>query len=91
MINGIDVPEVLKIGSGVFALILFSISLMAYYRVRERRLLFVSSAFGLYFVKVIAAHLDIFIANLETSFLDFLVAFIDFVILLFFFLAIVKK
>jgi len=91
MFEGLDLAELLKLGSGLFALILLFISLLAYYRNRQRRLLFVSGAFGLYFVKVIAEHLDLFIPNIETSFLDLLLAFIDFVILLLFFLAIVKS
>lgn len=91
MIEGLDIAELLKLGSGLFALILLFISLLAYYRSRQRRLLFVSGAFGLYFVKIIAQHLDLFLPNLETSFLDLLLALIDFVVLLLFFLAIIKS
>jgi hypothetical protein len=87
----LDIAELLKLGSGLFALILLFISLLAYYRSRQRRLLFVSGAFGLYFVEIITEHLDLFLPNLETSFLDLLLAFINFVILLLFFLAIIKK
>lgn len=91
MFEELDIAELLKLGSGVFALILLFISLLAYYRSRQRRLLFVSGAFGLYFFKIIAEHLDLFLPNLETSFLDLLLALTDFVILLLFFLAIIKK
>ncbi len=91
MIEGIDIAELLKLGSGLFAFVLLSVSLLAYYRSRQRRLLFVSGAFGLYFFKVIVEHLDLLIPNMDTSVLDFLLAFIDFIILLLFFLAIVKK
>jgi hypothetical protein len=91
MFEGLDLAELFKLGSGVFALILLSISLLAYYRSRQRRLLFVSGAFGLYFIKIITEHLDLFFPNLETSFLDILLAFIDFIILLLFFLAIIKN
>lgn len=91
MFEGLDIAELLKLGSGLFALILLFISLLAYYRSRQRRLLFVSGAFGLYFVKIITEHLDLFLPNLETSFLDLLLAFINFIILLLFFLAIIKK
>jgi hypothetical protein len=87
----LDIVELLELGSGLFALILLFISLLAYYRNRQRRLLFVSGAFYLYFVKVIAKHLDLFLPNLETSFMDLLLAFIDFLILLLFFLAIIKS
>jgi len=91
MLEEIDIPELLKLGSGLFALMLLAISLLAYYRNRQRRLLFVSGAFGLYFIKIITEHLDLFFPNLETSFLDLLLAFIDFIILLLFFLAIIKR
>jgi hypothetical protein len=91
MFEEFNIEELLKLGSGLFALILLLISLLAYYRNRQRRLLFVSGAFGLYFVKVIAEHLDLFLPNLETSFIDLLLAFIDFLILLLFFLAIIKS
>jgi hypothetical protein len=91
MFEELDIAELLKLGSGLFALILLFISLLAYYRNRQRRLLFVSGAFGLYFVKVITKHLDLFLPNLETSFMDLLLAFIDFLILLLFFLAIIKS
>jgi hypothetical protein len=91
MFEELDIAELLKLGSGLFALILLFISLLAYYRNRQRRLLFVSGAFGLYFVKVITEHLDLFLPNLETSFMDLLLAFIDFLILLLFFLAIIKS
>jgi len=91
MIEQLDIAELLKLGSGLFALILLAISLLAYYRNRQRRLLFVSGAFALYFIQIITEHLDIFLPNLENSFLDLLLAFIDFIILLLFFLAIIKK
>jgi hypothetical protein len=91
MFEELDIAELLKLGSGLFALILLFISLLAYYRNRQRRLLFVSGAFGLYFVKVITEHIDLFLPNLETSFMDLLLAFIDFLILLLFFLAIIKS
>jgi len=91
MIEELDIAELLKLGSGLFALVLLSISLLAYYRSRQRRLLFVSGAFGLYFIKIITENLDLFIPNLENSVWDLLLAFINFIILLLFFLAIVKR
>ncbi len=91
MFEELDIPELLKLGSGLFALMLLAISLLAYHRSRQRRLLFVSGAFGLYFIKIITEHLDLFFPNLETSLLDLLLAFIDFIILLLFFLAIIKR
>ncbi|HEU13114.1 MAG: hypothetical protein ACP5G5_01605 [Thermoplasmata archaeon] len=86
---GLDPAEILRIGSGIFSLVLFSISFYAYLRNRDRRLLFVSGAFGLYFVRVILEHLDIFIPNFDLGILDLLLSIIDFLILLLFFLAIV--
>jgi len=91
MIEELDIAELLKLGSGLFALVLLSISLLAYYRSRQRRLLFVSGAFGLYFIKIITENLDLFIPNLENSVWELLLAFINFIILLLFFLAIIKR
>ncbi len=86
---GIDWAEMLRIGSGIFSLILFAISLYAYMRNRDRRLLFVSGAFGLYFVRIVCEHLDIFIQNIDLASLDLLLSIMDFLILILFFLAIV--
>ncbi|MGB9727208.1 MAG: hypothetical protein ACPLZF_02260 [Nitrososphaeria archaeon] len=39
MIEGVDIIELLKLGSGLFAFILLLISILAYYRNRQIRLL----------------------------------------------------
>ena len=91
MIEEVGLEELLQIGSGLFALGLFVISMIAYRRSRQNRILMVSASFFLYFLKMALQHIDIILPNLETSFIDLLVASSDFVILLLFFLAVVKK
>jgi len=86
---GMDLAEILRIGSGIFSVVLFSISFYAYLRNKDRRLLFVSGAFGLYFFRVILEHMDIFIPNFDTGILDLSLSIMDFLILLLFFLAII--
>jgi hypothetical protein len=91
MIEEFGLDELLQIGSGLFALGLFVISLLAYHRSKQNRILMVSASFFLYFLKISMQHIDIFLPNLETSVIDLLISSSDFVILLLFFLAIVKK
>jgi hypothetical protein len=91
MIEELDIAEILKLGSGLIALILLFISLLAYRRIKQKRILFVSAAFALYVIKIIAEHVEIFSPNLDTSLLDLLLSFIDFAILLLFFLAVVRN
>lgn len=91
MIEEFGLEEILQIGSGLFALGLFIISLIAYHRSKQNRILIVSASFFLYFTKIALQHIDIFLPNLETSIIDLLIASSDFVILLLFFLAVVKK
>ena len=91
MIEEFDLNELLQIGSGLFALLLFALSLLAYHRSKQSRLLLVSASFFLYFFKLIMDHIDFLLPNIENSFLDLILSGIDFVILLLFFLAVVKK
>jgi heme A synthase len=81
-----DIGDVLKIGAGVFAFVLFSLSLYAWFRRRQPALLIVSSAFLLFFLKqVIGLLSDVY----EFGPLELILIFIDFVILALFFIAIV--
>jgi hypothetical protein len=86
-----DVTEVLELGAGVFAVILFALSLLAYQRTGQRRLLIVSGAFGLYVVKAFFEYLTILMPSLEKSILDLILSAVEFIILMLFFLAIVKR
>jgi hypothetical protein len=90
----IDRPEVadfIKIGAGIFAVILSALTLTAYRTLKSKRLLFVSAAFGLFAVHAIVSKLDLFIPEIESSIVEILTSTIIFLALAFFFLAIVKK
>jgi uncharacterized membrane protein YcfT len=83
-----DIADVLKIGAGVFALVLFSLSLYAWSRRKQPALVIVSSAFLLFFLKqVIGLLSDVY----EFGSLELILIFIDFVILALFFVAIVVR
>ena len=90
----IDKPEVvdfIKIGAGIFAVILSALTLTAYRNLKSKRLLFVSTAFGLFAVQAIVSKIDLFIPEIESSIVEILTSTIIFFALAFFFLAIVKK
>ncbi|NHI02483.1 hypothetical protein DYY67_0522 [Candidatus Nitrosotalea sp. TS] len=54
-----DLPESLDFATGIFAAVLFVMSLFAYRRTNMKRLLFVSAAFGLYAFRAILPSLEI--------------------------------
>ncbi|MGA8912005.1 MAG: hypothetical protein WB443_04005 [Nitrososphaeraceae archaeon] len=90
----IDKPELvdfIKIGAGIFAVILSALTLTAYRNLKSKRLLFVSAAFGLFAVQAIVSKIDLFIPGIESSIVEILTSTIIFFALAFFFLAIVKK
>jgi len=86
-----DLSEVFSIVVGFFAILLLIISLRAYRRTRMKRMLLVSSAFGLFAVKTFAYHLDIFIPDIESQGIEFILTALDLLILLLFFLAVVRR
>jgi hypothetical protein len=87
-----ELTEVLSLAVGAFALLLLAITLSAYRKTNLLRLLLVSSAFGLFAVKTLVRHLDLFVFNWGPQTTDFLLTALDFVILVLFFLSLsVKK
>jgi hypothetical protein len=86
-----DLVDFIKIGSGIFAVILSALTLTAYRNLKSKRLLFVSTAFGLFAVQAIVSKIDLFIPGIESSIVEILTSMIIFFALAFFFLAIVKK
>lgn len=85
----IDIPtdpvELLEIGRGIFAFVLFSLSVFAWSKRRQPALIMVASAFFLFFAKTL---FDFF---LPTTILSFARVTIDFVALALFFMAIVVR
>ena len=86
-----DVAQIFDFGSGIFATVLFVLTLIAYNAVRLKRILFVSVAFGLFALHVIFTHLDLFFIELESSLLEMILALMSFVSLALFFISIVIK
>ena len=86
-----DIAEIFEFGSGVFAAILFALSLIAYKNIKSKRLVFVSAAFGLIAIRTILLRLDLFVPEIESSLLELLLAVMGFVALALFFFAIVKR
>jgi hypothetical protein len=78
-------------GSGIFAAILFALSLNAYRNLRTKRLLIVSVAFAIFSVQAIVSKLDLFAVKLESSTIELVLAILTFVALALFFLAIVRR
>ena len=86
-----DIAEVFDFGSGLFAALLCGLSLIAYMKLKLKRILFVSIAFGLFAVRTIVAHFDLFMPEVESSIIEMTLAIMTFVALSLFFVAIVRK
>lgn len=91
LLDKANMAELFDIGSGIFAVILCTLSLIAYRNLRSTRMLLVSAAFGMFAIHAIVSRLDVFIPAIESSVLELIVSIISFVSLAFFFLAIVRK
>ena len=89
--QGLEISDIVDIGSGVFAAFLMFISLIAYRSTKAKRLLFVSAAFGLFSLRTIIDRLDVFIPEVESQAIEIAASLTGFVILLLFFIAIVKR
>ncbi len=89
--EGFESQELLDAAIGVFALLLFALSLSAYRKTRLRRLLVVSVAFGLFAVEVAVRQLDaiVFAVGYQTDLI--ITTVLEFFILLLFFIAVVMK
>jgi hypothetical protein len=82
----VDPTEILELGRGVFALILFTISLYAWSKRKQLSLIIVATAFLLFFAKTV---LDILLP--ASTLLELTRESIDFVALALFFVAIVVR
>ena len=86
-----DIAEIFDLGSGVFAAVLFVLSLIAYVNLRQKRMLYVSIAFALFAVRTIISRSDLFMPEIESSLLEMMLGVMSFIALSLFFLAIVRK
>ena len=85
------ISDLFVFGSGIFAVILFALSLNAYTNLKTKRLLLVSIAFAIFSVNVILSKLDAFGVTIESSILDLVLAILTFAALALFFMAIVRR
>lgn len=81
-----DPTELLELGRGVFALVLFAVSLYAWFRRKRPGLIIVATAFLLFFAKTV---LDVLLP--KSTLLGLTREFIDFAALALFFVAIVVR
>jgi hypothetical protein len=86
-----DIAEIFDFGSGIFAALLCGLSLVAYKKIKLKRILFVSIAFGLFAIRTIVSHFDLFVPEVESSIIEMILAIMTFVALSLFFIAIVRK
>ena len=86
-----DVAGLFDFVSGLFAALLCGLSLLAYMKLKLKRILFVSIAFGLFAIRTIVAHFDLFMPEVESSIIEMTLAIMTFVALSLFFVAIVRK
>ena len=86
-----NLAEFFDLGTGIFAAILFALSLLAYMRLKSKRILYVAIAFAIFAIRVIVSKLDLFIPEIESSSLDLLLAIMGFAALGLFFFAIVRR
>lgn len=86
-----DVADAFRLGTGIFALLLFFLSAYAWSRRKQPALLLVSAAFLLFFFKIIIEVLPSVYDLREFASWDLLLILIDFIILSLFFVAIVIR
>ena len=86
-----DVAGLFDFVSGLFAALLCGLSLLAYKKIKLKRMLFVSIAFGLFAIHTIVAHFDLFMPEVESSIIEMTLAIMTFVALSLFFVAIIGK
>lgn len=87
---GIEAEELLNLGSGLLATVLFILTLIAYKRTNRKRLLYVSAAFLLFALKGFLMSTELFFGD-WSSVIDPIASLLDFAILLSFFFGIIRK
>lgn len=88
-IMGLELDKLLNLLSGILSAALLALTLMAFRRSGNERLVFVSAAFFLYSVKSFMLASALFME--DWAFIDPAASFLDFAILLSFFLGILRK
>lgn len=86
-----DIANFLRAWIMIFALILFIVSLYAYHRTRNNRVLLVSIAFSIFFVKGVILSLGLINQDIESFYASGLGDFLDLLILILLAATILKK
>ena len=89
IVSGIELDKLFNFGSALLATTLFALTLFAYNRDKNQRLLYVSIAFLLFAIKGFLFSAEILLG--DTSWIDPLANVLDFAILLCFFFGIIKR
>jgi uncharacterized membrane protein YhfC len=87
----LELTDIVDFATGIFAAFLMMLSLIAYKNTKSKRLLFASTAFGLFALRAIIASMYVFIPEAQSTAIELTFALTGFAILSLFFLAIVKK
>ena len=86
-----NLAEFFDFGTGIFAAVLFALSLIAYRTLKTKRILYVSIAFALFAIHAMVSRLNLFVPDIESSMLELILSVMEFVALALFFVAIMKK
>ena len=88
-IFGLEIDELLNLGSGLLATGLFVVTFLAYKKTKRKRLVYVSTAFALFAINGFLTSTELFFE--ELAWIDPIASFLNFAILLSFFFGIVRK
>lgn len=86
-----NLAEFFDFGIGIFAAVLFALSLIAYRNLKMKRILYVSCAFAIFAIHTLVSRLNLFVPDIESSALELILSVMEFVALASFFVAIVRK
>jgi hypothetical protein len=90
VLSGIELDNVITLLSSILAVILFSLTLLAYKRTGRNKLIYIALAFLLFAIKGFLISSDIFFLN-KGAWVDPVANFLDFAILISFFCGMIKK
>ena len=84
--------DILELVSGIFAAVLFVLSIRAYTKLKIKAMLFVSAAFGIFAARTIAIETrDLYVGGGESPALESILSFMFLMALVLFFIAIVQR
>jgi hypothetical protein len=89
LVGSFELEKIINVGSAALAAALAIVTLVAYQRTKNKRLLYVTAAFVLFSIKGLLLSLELFSG--EWPIADVIASALDFVILVTFFIGILKK